>query len=298
MKLHFLDRSNTESKSFTFKHNSYPNFLKIWHYHPELELVHIVKSTGTRFIGDSIQKFKEGEVILIGENLPHMWLNNAEYFEENSILISEAIAIHFKKEFLGLELLSSQEFILIKKMIDESKYGLKFINIDQEIKDMIISLTKYEGFDKLLIFLQILNELSKHSKVKRLTSTGFHSTFVKTGNKNLDKSYEHIFKNFTKSISLEEIAEIANMNPSAFSRFFKRIHRKGFKEYLNEIRIGYACKLLIENEHNITTICYESGFNNISNFNRQFKKIKGKSPSDYLSHYNQIVTNNDKAKKV
>jgi len=288
MKLHFLDRSNLESSSLSIKHNCYAYFLKIWHYHPELELVHILKSTGTRFIGDSIQKFKEGEVILIGENLPHMWLNEETYFSEDSEKISEAIAIHFNRSFMGTEFLNATEMRHIDKLLEESKFGLKFIKLDQGVKNKITELKSLEGFDRLVQFLKILNDLAKHDNIKRLTSEGFLSSFTKTGNKSLDKAYAYIFKNFTKNISLEEIAEIANMNPSAFSRFFKRMNRKGYKEYVNEIRIGYACKLLTEHEFNITSICYESGFNNISNFNRQFKKITGKSPSVYLKHHTKL----------
>lgn len=288
MKLHFLDRSNLESTSLSIKHNCQAYFLKVWHYHPELELVHILQSTGTRFIGDSIHKFKEGEVILIGENLPHMWLNEESYFSEASGKIAEAIAIHFNRNFMGTEFLNAFEMKHINNLLEESKFGLKFSKLDQEVKDKITDLKSLEGFDRLVQFLQILNDLAKHDNTRRLTSEGFLTTFTKTGNRSLDKAYAYIFKNFNKTISLEEIAEVANMNPSAFSRFFKRMNRKGYKEYVNEIRIGYACKLLTEHEFNITTICYESGFNNISNFNRQFKKITGKSPSAYLKHHSKL----------
>lgn len=285
MKLHFIDRSNLEENSFTIKHNVYPNFLKIWHYHPELELVLILKSTGTKFIGDSIEKFQVGEVILIGENLPHMWLNEKSYFEENSNLIAEAIAFHFKKDFLGSEIFQAPEFKGIKLLIDNAKFGIKFKKINPEIKTRMLKLSQLSGFKRLQEFLQILSDLSKHKDIKFLSSTGFLNTFKKTDNNTLDKTYAYIFKNFTNQITLDDVASIANMNTSSFSRFFKRVNRKSFNEYLNEIRIGYACKLLIEHQYNITRICYESGFNNISNFNRQFKKIMGQSPSKFLKNH-------------
>ncbi|SMD44891.1 AraC-type DNA-binding protein [Aquiflexum balticum DSM 16537] len=285
MKLHFIDRSNLEANSFTIKHNVYPNFLKIWHYHPELELVFILKSTGTRFIGDSIEKFKEGEVVLIGENLPHMWLNEKKYFEENSDLFAEAIAFHFKKDFLGSEIFKAPEFKDINLLIENAKFGLKFKKVNPEIKSRMQKLSQLGGFKRLLEFLQILSDLSQHKEIKFLSSTGFLNTFKKTGNETLDNTYAYIFKNFTNQITLDDVATIAKMNASSFSRFFKRVNRKSFNEYLNEIRIGYACKLLTEHQYNITTICYESGFNNISNFNRQFKKITGKSPSNFLKNH-------------
>ncbi|MGN7515836.1 MAG: AraC family transcriptional regulator [Allomuricauda sp.] len=285
MKLHFLDRSNYKDISFTIKKNSYPYFLRIWHYHAELELVYVTQSTGTRFIGDSIEPFREGEVVLIGKNLPHMWLNDEAYFEDAGVSIAEATAIHFRQDFLGKDFLEAPELKNIRDLIEESRYGLKFDNLDPKIKDSIQELDSGTQFERLMRFIHVLNQLANHESKTILSSEGYLASFKKTNNKNLDKIYEYIFSNFDKNILLSEVAEIANMNPSAFSRFFKRINRKTFKEYVNEVRIGYACKLLSEHQYNITRICYESGFNNISNFNRQFKKITGKSPSQYLQHH-------------
>ena len=287
MKLHFLDRSSREGSSFTVKKNRYPYFLRIWHYHPELELVLVNESTGTRFIGDSIERFREGDLILIGENLPHMLLNDDEYFSESSELHAEAIAVHFKQDFLGKEFLEAPELHSIHDLIEKSKYGIKFDDLKPDILDRVRALQTGNNFERLFRFLRLLNDLANHKKVTVLSSTGYLNALHNKSNKNLDKVYEYIFKNFDKSVVLSEVAEIANMNPSAFSRFFKRVNRKTFKQYVNEIRIGYACKLLTEHQYNITRICYESGFNNISNFNRQFKKITGRSPSEYLEHHNR-----------
>ena len=289
MKLHLLDRSSLKNSSLKVKNNRYPYFLKIWHYHPELELVVILKSTGTRFIGDCIEKFEEGDLMIIGKNLPHMWLNDDEYFNESSNLIAEAIAIHFKENFLGYPFFTIPEMTHILELFKKAKYGIKFMNVDKKLINNIKDLLNETGFEQIIKFIEILNVLAKHPKYKLLASEGYINSIHKNENKNLDKIYEYIFNNFNKPINLNTVAEIAHMNPSAFSRFFKRVNRKTFSKYINEIRIGYACKLLIENKHNITTVCYESGFNNISNFNRQFKAIKNMSPSDYLKHYNKIV---------
>lgn len=285
MKLHYLDRTSLSDCSFTIKRNNYPYFLRLWHYHPELELVLINSSTGTRFIGDNIERFKKNEVVLIGENLPHMWLNDDIYFEESSTHKAEAIAIHFKKEFLGLPFLQVPEMKHLRKLLDTAIYGINFRQLDKETILKIKNLDSKQHYQRLMSLLDILNDLANHPDQILLSSKGYVTSFNKTNNRNMDKAYEYIFKNFNKSIFLDEVAAIANMNPSAFSRFFKRINRKTFKQYVNEIRIGYACKLLTENQHNITHICYDSGFNNISNFNRQFKKITGKSPSEYLKFH-------------
>lgn len=285
MKPKLLSRSNLQNNSFTISYNNYPYFLKIWHYHIELELVVLLESTGTRFIGDSVEKFDKGEIVLIGKNLPHMWLNDDEYFEASSTMKAKAIAIHFKDNFLGDSFFQNPEMKHIASLLEKAAYGIKFEGENAKTIERIRELSTYDGFKKVILFLEILNELSNRKDYKLLSSSGFLDTFKKSDNKNLYKPYEYIFNNFNKSISLNDVAKVANMNPSSFSRFFKRVNRKTFSKYLNEIRIGYACKLLIENKYSITNICYESGFNNVSNFNRQFKVITGFSPTEYLQKH-------------
>lgn len=285
MKLHLINRASRENSSFTVTDNEHPNFLKIWHYHPELELVHVKKSNGKRFVGDSIDKFEEGEVILIGENLPHMWLNEDEYFAEDSTLIARAISIHFKQDFLGSEFLNAPEMRVISELIDRAKFGIRFLDLDVKHKNTLDLLLQLKGFERTIKFIELLNVLAGHKNYKLLSSEGFVSSFGKTEHKKMDKIHEFIFKNFNTPIQSKDVAKVANMNTSSFSRFFKRTHRKTFTRYLNEIRVGYGCKLLLEEKSNITAVCYESGFNNVSNFNRQFKEIIGMSPSEYIKYH-------------
>ena len=285
MELHLLDRASSPDSSFTVTRHRYPNFLKVWHHHPELELGLMRKSKGTRFIGDSIEKFEEGEVILIGKNLPHMWLNDEMYFVEESNLAAEAIVIHLTQDFLGKRFLMAAEMQSISKLLRRADQGIKFMGLDSGVLGQIEGLLNLGSFEKTLKFIEMLNRLSRHENYKLLSSTGFVSSFKKTEDENLDKIYAYIFKNFNGPIRSKDVAEVAHMNASAFSRFFKRVHRKTFTKYLNEIRKGYSCKLLMERKNTIASICYESGFNNISNFNRQFKTIVGMSPTEYLRLY-------------
>jgi AraC-like DNA-binding protein len=287
MKLHLLDRSSLNNSSFTAKLNDYPYFLKIWHYHPELELVVILKSEGSCFVGDSIEKFEVGDIILIGENLPHMWLNDEDYFQQNSNQSAKAIAIHFKKDYLGTTFFETPEMNHIWDLFNRARLGLKFLNINKKLILDIQNMLDQKGFEKTMSFITILNELAKHKETKSLASKGFVNSFKETKNETQDKVQAYIFKNFNKPITLEEVAQIAHMNTSAFSRFFKRINRKNFSKYLSEIRIGYACKLLLEEKYNIASVCYECGFNNISNFNRQFKLIMNCTPSVYVKEHNK-----------
>lgn len=288
MKLHLLKRDSPENSSFMVTRHVEPFFLKIWHYHPELELVLSLRSTGTRFVGDSIKKFEEGDVVLIGKNLPHMWLNDDEYFKKGNNLIAEDIVIHFNKEFLGLDFLETAEMKPISELLYISRYGIKFVGLPNDLLGEIQKIESLPtGFDRTIKFLRILNTLASHEQYELLSSQQFVNSFKGNQNKIIDKAYEYIFENFDKPISLKNVADIVNMNPSSFSRFFKRINNKTFSRYLNEVRIGFACKQLIENKSKIITICYESGFNNVSNFNRQFRIITKMSPTEYLIRNSQ-----------
>lgn len=290
MKLHLLHRDKPGNSSFMVTHHIEPFFLKVWHYHPELELVLSLKSTGTRFVGDSIKKFEAGDVVLIGKNLPHMWLNDEAYFRKDSDLTAEDIVIHFTKDFLGNGFFEASEMKPIADLLSRSRHGIKFLQTPHQIIQDILKINVLDaGFERTIRFIQVLHQLARHEAYELLASEGFVNSFKQHQTTVLDKTYEYIFENFARPISLNEVAAVAHMNPSAFSRFFKKVNRKTFSRYLNEVRIGYACKQLIENKRNISAICYESGFNNISNFNRQFRAIKQMSPSEFLAHQNRKV---------
>ncbi len=286
MKPRLLNRSNEQRQAFSIKRNRFPYFLKIRHYHPELELVYITESTGTRFVGDHIEKFEPGELVLLGKNLPHMWLNDKDYFQSDSNMIAEALCIHFKEDFTGKHFLELAGTESLTELFKNARRGIRFINLDFPAAEIIEDLAlEKDEFQQLLKFLTFLQKLAKHKQIKLLSSEGY---LERKPEEHSDKTHEFIFKNFTKQILLSEVAAIARMNPSAFSRYFKRIHRKTFSRYLIEIRIGYACKLLIENKINISSACYESGFNNISNFNKQFRNIMDMSPSQYIKQHRKV----------
>jgi AraC-like DNA-binding protein len=286
MKPRLLNRSNDQRQAFSIKRNRFPNFLRVRHYHPELELVYITESTGTRFVGDNIEKFEPGELVLLGKNLPHMWLNDKAYFQSDSDLMADALCIHFKEDFMGKQFLELAEAELLTELFKNARSGIRFIDLHFSATKIMQELTKEKDeFQRLLLLLKLLNNLAKHKNIKLLSSEGY---LERKPEEHSDKTHEFIFKNFTKQIPLSEVAAIARMNPSAFSRYFKRIHRKTFSRYLIEIRIGYACKLLIENKINISSACYESGFNNISNFNKQFRIIMNMSPSQYIKQHQKL----------
>ena len=183
---------------------------------------------------------------------------------------------------MGTKFLRAPELKFISSLLDQSQFGIYFLNIETEILEKIERLLSLTGYDRLMKFLEVLKDLSHHKKYELICNQGYRNTFQNSGNKKLDMVYNYIFENFNAKISLKDVANIAQMNSSAFSRYFKNIHRKTFTRYINEIRIGYACKLIMENSNSISSACYEAGYNNISNFNRQFKFIVGMSPTQYI----------------
>lgn len=282
MKLYHLDRTDLRQNSISVSHNKFPHFLKLWHYHEQLELVHILKSSGTRFVGNGIEKFSSGEVILLGKNIPHMWMNDQPYFE-NKGLEAEAIAIHFKEDFLGKGLLETAEFQHFNVLFDQAKMGLRFIDVSSGLIEKIKSMLTLSAFERILAMLEILNALFQ-LEVKMLSSTGYEESFD-SDNGHMDEVYSFIYKNFKSQISLADAANVLDMHPAAFSRLFKKVSRKTFSRYLNEIKVGYACKLILEQKFSMSEVCFESGFNNISNFNRQFRLITSSSPSEFLEKH-------------
>ena len=282
MKLYLIDRTTASTSSFTTKVNEAPYFLNIWHCHPELEFVVILQSEGSFFVGDRIEAFKKGDVFLIGENTPHMGSNSKSYFQKESAQLAKSIVVHFKKDFLGPHFFETPEMNHLSDLFDRAQFGIKFFKISEQQISKILAMTKQKGYNKTISFLNILNKLSKHKNYKLLVSDGFMNSFEPTKNKTLGKVYTYVLKNFNKKITLDEVANIANMNASAFSRLFKHVNRKTYSRYLSELRIGYACKLLLEDKSNISAICYDVGFNTVSNFNRQFKSVMNCTPTEFI----------------
>ncbi len=287
MKPQLLNKHFDETSSFKLESQSYKNFLKIWHYHPELELVIILESTGTRFVGDNIEKFEAGEIILIGKNLPHLWLNDKVFFEGNPELNARAHVIHFHEDFAG-DFFKIPEMRGINELIKKAQHGVKFHkDLTTFVIEKVNKMFTVGGYQRFMLFIDVLKDLSESQDYQLLSSTSYVNSFREMHNSKMAQIHEYIMNNFKENISLEKVAGLANMNPSSFSRYFKHYQKKTFIQYLNEVRIGYACKLLIENDYTVAGVCFEAGFNNVSNFNRQFKALKKISPTEYIKLYSK-----------
>jgi len=259
-------------------------FDKPWHFHQEYELVLIVQSEGTRFLGDHVQSFKDGDLVLIGPNIPHLFRNNQPYYEKKG-LAAKSVFIHFTDNFLGKDFFELPEMTFVKKLLGRASLGLEILgNTNEYVKHKLIKMQNESGALRLLSLLDILICLSKSKDLKNILSSGFAS-----GNSydtdRINTVFQFIMKNFTNEIYVEQAASLLNMCVGAFSRFFKHHTRKTFSTCVTEIRISYACRLLIENNYNITEICYLSGFDNLSNYYRHFKKHIGINPKEYRERF-------------
>ncbi|BDD02852.1 AraC family transcriptional regulator [Aureibacter tunicatorum] len=281
---------SSEKESFRVQYEDQPYFYDPLHFHPELQLTYILESNGTFFIGDNIKNFKAGDILLIGANLTHVFRNDKLYYEDsNEEVRAKAISVFFTETSFGADFFELPEAAKIKDLIKKSGRGLK---ITGETRDLIAPLLEtlkdLEGFFRIIKMLEILNLIAENleSDVEYLSSLSYSKFLKESDSKKINDVFEYVMQNFSENIKLSDVADIANMSVTSFCRYFKLRTRKTFSLFLNEIRVGHACKLLKENKYNISEICYECGFNNISNFNRQFKAITNYTPTEYKKKFN------------
>ncbi|MGH9915853.1 MAG: helix-turn-helix domain-containing protein [Pyrinomonadaceae bacterium] len=282
----FLKVAPAANESFDIRHEVARHFLNPWHFHPEYELNLVLKSTGVRFVGDSIERFTAGDLVLIGPNLPHYWRNDPHYNQRQSPANAESIVLRFSESCLGEGFFSRPEMQAIRNLLHRANRGIK-INIAEpcEAITRMTKIIRLHGLSRVIEFLTLLDELSAVTDYQLLASLGFSPTLDPAESERINKVYAYLMDHFTCPINLDEVAAIANMNPAAFCRYFRQRTGKTLVSVINEIRVGYARKLLTEDNLNITEICYACGFQNISNFNRHFKRIVNLTPTQYRHHF-------------
>lgn len=263
-----------------------PHFIVPWHYHPAIEIMYITRGIGTRFVGDCIEQYEEGDVCMIGPNLPHEWRNDDAYFDKESGLRATCICLFFKREIFDPNFIRLLEMNNIRDLIERSRRGLKFTgNSKLEITRFIRSSVNDVGVRKVTNLLTLLELMATSTEYELLASVGFTNSVNSEDFERFNKVYKFLVKNFATSIRLEEVSTLVGLTPTAFCRYFKERTKKTFVEYLNEMRIGYSKKLLLENKMKISTISGEVGFPNLSNFISQFKKVTGMSPSQFQKQF-------------
>ena len=265
------------------KWDDFPHFTYPWHFHSEFEIVFVLKSSGKRFVADSAEPFGEGDIVLLGSNLPHFWKSESEDGSENRV---NAIVVQFHSDFFREEINSYPEFHRINEMLKRATRGVHFIQPSSEkIGRMLKRLLKLNGLERMLYFIKLMDVMARIENYRLLASKAYHLEEHKELNSRLDKIMHFINTNYQRKITQEEVASKIGMTTAAFCRYFREKTGKGFIYFINEMRIGYACKLLIENHLSISQICFECGFNNLSNFNRMFKRQTGNTPGEYQQQF-------------
>ncbi|MDO6432193.1 AraC family transcriptional regulator [Flavitalea sp. BT771] len=257
-------------------------FSALLHYHPELELTLILEGTGKRFVGDSIEEFQPGDLVLVGENIPHYWCSSPILSEDSC---ARAIVLQFKKDFLGEDFFKLAGAEHIDRLINDGRgICLKDANAKAIILDKLLKFNHLNTFGKTLLLLEILDLFAK-SEVHYLSSPGFKPSLHETELTRMNKVYSYVYHNLGNPLEIAEIAGLLNMSVSTFSHYFKKRAQKTFTQFVNEMRIGLAKRLLIETEKSIAEIAYECGYGSLSNFNKQFNALVNLSPRTFRKGY-------------
>jgi len=281
--LEYLPRET--GQSFVTKFFDYPYFPTPWHFHPEYELVLVVESTGKRYIGNQISNFEPGNLVLLGPFLPHTYQNAPEYLSAQSHLRAKSIVVHFREDSFGEGFLCLPESQKIAGLLKRANLGVAINGqTNQLISELMHNLVKAHGFEKWLTLIKILNILSDSPELEHICSNVF-SGQNESESARMNAIIGYVWKNFQSPITISDVAKIVNMAENSFSRYFSQRTRKPFVSYLNEVRLNFATKLLIESTKSITEISLESGFNNLSNFNRQFRAVYQDNPTNYRKNY-------------
>ena len=282
MKPLFRKIIQASGSSFSLVEESPPLFDTPWHFHPEYELILIENSSGKRFMGDNIAEFDAQELVLIGPNLPHFWQNDPA----TDLSRARAYVVHFGADFLGETYFNLPELLPVQTLLESARTGLKINGfVNEKVAAILRQLPGLSGFGRLMQLQQALYVLAVAGPHEPLSSLGFVESFQATRHERMSQVYEYVMYNFRQKITLQDVASVASMSEVGFCRYFKKSTGKAFFSFLNEIRIGYACRLLIEGGQTVTEVSYESGFNNLAHFNRQFKTITAQTPQQYRGQF-------------
>lgn len=256
-----------------------------WHYHPEIEIVYVNGGAGKRQIGSHISYYRDGDLLLIGSNLPHCG------FTEGLTGTEKETVLQLNPNFLGTGFFDIPEMKNVKSLFERAKMGLVYSgNCKKIIGEKVEQLSGQGPYERLIGLLEILKLLESSSEYTVLNARGFILETELQDNHRVNDIFNFVKKEFRRPISLEEIAEQVSMTVPAFCRYFKKTSGKTFTQFVNEYRLVHAAKLLHEKQISITEVCFESGFNNFSHFNKQFKKFTGKSPSLYRNELKVVLT--------
>ncbi|KAA9357164.1 AraC family transcriptional regulator [Larkinella humicola] len=269
-------------RSFDLRHERLPFFTNPWHFHPEIELNFVVNSTGMRFIGHTIERFSGGEIVLLGSNLPHYWKNDVVHPEAENPASAEAIVARFAPQFAGEPFWELPETKPIQRLLNRAGIGLKLLEpLRTDVARQLVALLENEGLTQLTALLHILDQIAHSEAVLPIAPGYVPNQQVTRQSERLSRVIGHLMQQVEAPVSLVEIAELANMNPAAFCRYFKSQMGQTLTQFVTDLRIRYACDLLTRTDESITFISEQSGFENISYFVQAFRKKQGVTPARF-----------------
>jgi len=266
-------------RSFAFRKFDLLRFDSPWHFHPEIELTLILAGRGRRFVGDHIEDYGPGDLVLVGPGLPHYWHSEPAKGSDGRV---RSLVFQFLPDFLGHEFLEMPEMKGVARLFRKASRGLHFHgDTRDEVADVMNGLEKRAGAGQLMGLLNILNLLGEARDARMLASQGFSPVFDTLAEERINRSQNYVLEHLSEPIHLEQVASHVNMSPSAFSRYFKKVMGKTFSRFVNELRVGQACRALLETDLSIAEIAFRSGYNNLSNFNRRFLELRGVNPRSF-----------------
>lgn len=252
------------------------------HSHKNFELNFIASGSGRRIVGDNISGFEKGDLVLLGPDVPHCW----EVTDQEILNKPSCIVTHFSEDIVASDFFKIPELEKVMELLKQSKRGLRFkLEDDSEISRILEKMTGLEGLEYYIELLKVFNLLLQVEDREKLSNPISYSAVFSKNLEKINRVYEYVFQNVQDGVRLEEASALLNMGPSSFCRFFKKKTDLTFMEYVKRVRVGIAAKLLAETDKQITQICYESGYNNLANFNYYFKNIMGVTPSSYRKSF-------------
>ncbi|MCD4709280.1 MAG: AraC family transcriptional regulator [Bacteroidales bacterium] len=253
-----------------------------WHYHQEFELSFIIEGSGRRIVGDSVEEFHPGDLIFIGPHLPHVWFSQPPLHNQHSGRTLESVYLLFNQDILPSDLTSLPEFSHVNRAMQLSERGIRITGDTlNQVSRIMLQLPYLSSIKRLMLFYEIMDIIGKSNSFFYLASADYVRSKFESTNNRVKGIHEFLMKNYREEMNLEEIASIIHMAPASACRFFKSSTGLTIFEYLNKIKIDYACKLLLNTDQNIVNISYDCGFNNLSHFNKQFQKFIGKTPTQF-----------------
>ncbi len=280
--INFRKYSVSPENSFLVRYDEVPHTYNKFHFHKEYEILYNIENSGTRFVGDSIRRFGNGDLVLVGPYIPHYWHSDDRYFEGIEDLTAKVVLIQFQEDFTGDRFIDLPEMKDIRSLYSKASHGICFRGRDaKKIGGKIIQISEGHGWRRLLLMIEMLCMMSEAKDFELLSSKAYTEVSKYANQEKMSDIFNFIVSNHHRDLKLEEVAGHANMNVSAFCRYFKKATSKTFSLALNEIRVGFACKRMVNSDKSISEIAFECGYNNVSYFNRIFKTVKRTTPQKY-----------------